>query len=170
MTWYSPILMNPSMHPSWATDARGAPTAVASRDAGIGSAWASGMWTWAGDDPRRPALAQARPPAAAVERTASARAARHLRAPLDVLRQMSEAARVSGLSESEVWVEAAREWLRRREGEPGAAPAAPVAPAQLERPAASQRRGARRWDEIDALLIALRGPAAPVAHEGAPAA
>src|SRR5512146_1305942 len=104
MTWYSPILMNPSMHPSWATDARGAPTAVASRDAGIGSAWASGMWTWAGDDPRRPALAQARPPAAAVERTASARAARHLRAPLDVLRQMSEAARASGLSESEVWV------------------------------------------------------------------
>ena len=168
MTWYSPILMNPSNTPSWATGARGASIAAEPRGAGIGSAWASGAWTWADAAPRRSELAQARP--ATTERSASARAARQLRAPLDVLRQMSEAAQASGLSESEVWVEAAREWLRRREGEPGAAPAAPVAPAQAERPATTPRRGVRRWDEIDALLIELRGPATSIAHEGAPAA
>lgn len=172
MTWYSPILINPSNTPSWATDARGASTASEPRGAGIGSAWASGVWAWAGACPRPPEPAPASPAAAAsaTERVASARAARQLRAPLDVLRQMSEAARASGLSESEVWVAAAREWLRRREGEPGAPPATPAAPAQAERPAAASRRGARRWEEIDALLIELRGPAAPAAHEGAPAA
>lgn len=163
MTWFSPVLMNAT----WATDERGArsgePLSV-----GIGSAWASGAWAWAGSA-AQPARG-AQPVAAQPRRAASAQPGANLRAPVELLARMSEAAQARGLSESDVWVEAAREWLRRREGEAGAAPVAPVAPAHAEPSVAPIRRSARRWDEIDALLIELRRAAAARACEGAPAA
>lgn len=160
MTWFSPILMNTT----WATDERGARSGEP-QSAGIGSAWASGAWAWAGSSAQ-----VTQPVAAAPKRAVAAQPGARLRAPVELLTRMSEAAQARGLSESDVWVEAAREWLRRREGEAGAAPVAPVAPAQAEPSVAPIRRSARRWDEIDALLIELRHAAVARTCEGAPAA
>lgn len=158
MTWFSPMLMNTT----WAADERGARPGQP-HNVGIGSAWASGAWAWAGS--------AAQPASATLRRAATtAQAGANLRAPVDLLARMSEVAQACGRSESDVWAEAAREWLRRREGEAGAAPVAPIAPAQAEWPVAPTRRSARRWDEIDALLIELRGAAAARQREGAPAA
>ncbi|MGH2502596.1 MAG: hypothetical protein ACRDID_08790, partial [Ktedonobacterales bacterium] len=147
MTWFSPILMNTT----WATDERGARSG---EPQSIGSAWASGAWAWAGSAAQPVQIAQ--PMAAASMRAAPAQPGASLRAPVELLARMSEAARACGRSESDVWVEAAREWLRRRDSETGAAPVAPITPAQSEPSAASTRRSARRWDEIDALLFELR--------------
>jgi hypothetical protein len=169
MTWFSPILMNAT----WATDERGARSGEP-QSIGIGSAWASGAWAWAGSAAQPAQIAQpvqiAQPIAAASRRAAPVQPGASLRAPVELLARMSEAARVCGRSESDVWVEAAREWLRRRDSETGAAPVAPVAPALSEPSAAPTRRSARRWDEIDALLIELRRAAVARACEGAPAA
>ncbi len=167
MTWFTPILM---IH----DDRSAAPYAVRVADstrfgvvsgsgAGLGSARAASQWAWSAE-PVRPTRPAPLTPAAAA-RAAVARGGACLRAPVEVLSQMSAAARAAGRSESEVWVEAAREWLRRREGEPGAPPAAaqPVA--------MPPRRVTRAWDDIDALLIALRAPAAALPDcAGAPAA
>ncbi|HEX2349664.1 MAG TPA: hypothetical protein VHI51_14625 [Ktedonobacterales bacterium] len=158
MTWFSPMLMNTT----WAADERAARSGQP-HSVGIGSAWASGAWAWAGS--------AAQPVSATPRRAATtAQAGANLRAPVDLLARMSEVAQACGRSESDVWVEAAREWLRRREGEAGAAPVAPIAPAQAVWPDAPTRRSARRWDEIDALLIELRGAVAARQREGAPAA
>ncbi|HEY7973969.1 MAG TPA: hypothetical protein VID72_01385 [Ktedonobacterales bacterium] len=166
MTWFSPILMNTT----WATDERGARSGEL-HGVGIGSAWASGAWAWAGSAAQPAQIAQiVQPMAAASRRAAPAQPGASLRAPVELLARMSEAARACGRSESDVWVEAAREWLRKREGEAGAAPVAPMTPAQSEPSAAPTRRSARRWDEIDALLIELRRAAVARACEGAPAA
>ena len=163
MTWFSPILMNTT----WATDERGARSGEP-HGVSIGSAWASGAWAWAGSAAQPVQIAQ--PMAAASRRAAPALPGASLRAPVELLARMAEAARACGRSESDVWVEAAREWLRRRDSETGAAPVAPIAPAQSEPSSAPTRRSARRWDEIDALLIELRRAALARACEGAPAA
>jgi hypothetical protein len=170
MSWFTPILLT--------HDERGALASLAADSArfgagpgsgigsggGLGSARASSQWAWS--------VAPAQPPAqmtpSAVTRAAIAHEGACLRAPVELLSRMSEAARVSSRSESEVWVEAAREWLRRREGEPGAPPAAPTAPPA---PTVAPRRATRLWDDIDALLIELRAPAAALPDcAGAPAA
>jgi len=86
-----------------------------------------------------------------------------LRAPRDTMRQMELVAARLGRSESEVWAEAAREWLDHRAGvimlrdddrddEPP-----PAAPAALPQPL----RPTRSWTAIDALLADLRAPADP---------
>lgn len=168
MTWFTPMLLTTDFssgaRPSLTTHSPDAGTAR-----GLGTAQASGQWAWSAT-PARPtgeAPAERTP-----TRATTAREGACLRAPVELLSQMSEAARALGRSESEVWVEAAREWLRRREGEPGAPPAAAAQMAgPLAGPITVARRIPRGWDEIDALLIALRAPASPRAErEGVPAA
>ena len=159
MSWFTPILLthddrNTSAQLSADTMRWAGATAGAAPSAGLGSARTSGQWAWA-DAPARPAAA-ARP-------AAPAREGASLRAPVELLGQMAEAARALGRSESDVWVEAAREWLRRRELAPVTPPAAPAQ-------SATPHRIARVWDDIDALLIELRAPAAAREQEGAPAA
>ncbi|HEY7849932.1 MAG TPA: hypothetical protein VIC27_07685 [Ktedonobacterales bacterium] len=183
MSWFTPILMTVDQHSvgassPYATESFFAATtsAAVGRGAGLGSARASGQWAWSAEPVRLTPPAQMATQAAttasgaSVTRGAAAREGACLRAPVALLSQMSEAARALGRSESEVWVEAARAWLRKREGEPGAPPAA-AAPTAVE-PVSAPRRIARLWDDIDALLFELRAPALAVAHEceGVPAA
>ena len=177
MSWFTPILLTPNERSSGACAPRAADSysaesiaaSMTHASAGLGSARASVQWAWAVEPALMPPTTQ-EIPAAASAHTASAAQGTCLRAPVEVLREMSAAARGLGRSESEVWVEAAREWLRRREGEPGAPPAAaaPVVASSVAAP----RRISRLWDDIDALLIELRAPAIAAAHEcdGAPAA
>jgi hypothetical protein len=63
---------------------------------------------------------------------------------------MSEAAWATGRGEEEIWIEAAREWLRRRlrDDEPP-----PTAPASAW---PSDPRITRTWAAIDALVAELR--------------
>ena len=160
MSWFTPILLT---HDDWSVTAQrvadgrgagyGAPV-VATPARGLGSARAGGSWTWA-DAPARSGAKTAAP---VVEH--AARAGASLRAPVELLGQMAEAARALGRSESDVWVEAAREWLRRRELTPVTPPAAPAHSAE-------PRRVARVWDDIDALLVELRAPVASCEHQGA---
>lgn len=74
---------------------------------------------------------------------------RVLRVPRALLDLMTEAASAVGVSEQEVWTEAARLWLREHsvsdEPPPGA-------------PALANPRRARTWATIDALLTDLRQP------------
>ena len=86
-----------------------------------------------------------------------------LRTPRDTMRQMELVAARLGRSESEVWSEAAHEWLARRAGvvmlfdddrDDDPPPAAPTA---LPLPLRPQRS----WTAIDALLADLRAPADP---------
>lgn len=171
MSWFSPILLtrddsNPYSLPSGAAfgasfgSADGA-APRAGRSAGLGSAQAGGRWAWA-DAPARPQTAAT----TTVDVRAAEREGACLRAPVDLLSRMSEAARALGRSESEIWVEAARDWLNRHEL---ALATAPAAPAPAPAPEVS-RRMTRVWDDIDVLLSDLRAPLAQPSREGAPAA
>lgn len=162
MSWLSPILLTRDDHgASLSRVTAVAPTAPARTaqpaHVGLGSASAGAAWTWVATS--APSTSeQTLHYNASVVRTARAqpRGASAVRAPIDLLAKMSEAARTQGRSESDVWVEAAREWLRRRDGvetPPSAAPAYVAAPAT---PAP---RMTRVWGEIDAVLQALRAPA-----------
>ena len=133
--------------------------AVAAPSGGLGSARAGSQWAWA-DAPARPAATPA-PTLAPARETGEGSC---VRAPVDVLRRMSAAAQAQGRSESDVWVEAAREWLRRREVAP--TPPPPAASAT----SVPSRRIARIWDDIDALLVELRAPLTANDHDDAPAA
>lgn len=157
MSWSTPILLTRDERSvaahllagvTGARVASGPSTPVA----GLGSARAASEWAWA-EGPARPAAAPAR-------------VAAHgscVRAPADVLARMSAIAEAQGRSESDVWVEAAREWLRRREVAPVTPPVASAPPVVVA------RRVARVWDAIDALLVDLRSPTASD-HDDAPAA
>ena len=107
---------------------------------GLGTARAGASWRWAA-------------PAQVIDLHREAPASEPVAAPISipagVLREMREAARASGRSESAVWAEAAREWLRRRQHDDGPLPPAPSAalPVPLR---------ARSWDSIDAVLAELR--------------
>lgn len=192
MSWFTPILLTINERSSGACAPRAAEVTsaaasaertaqtgaqrVAGRDAGLGSARAAAEWAWSAAPAQLPTPATYSARAATIH-TVSAAQGTCLRAPVEVLRQMSDAAYGLGRSESEVWVEAAREWLRRREGEPGAPPAA-AAPivasigASIGASSVAPRRITRLWDDIDALLIELRAPASAPEHacDGAPAA
>lgn len=184
MSWFTPILLTPNERSSGACAPRAANSAsagtitaagaqrAAERGAGLGSARVGVQWAWSASPAQMTITAPAMT-AAATTHAVSAAQGTCLRAPVEVLRQMSAAACGLGRSESEVWVEAAREWLRKREGEPGAPPAAaaPVV-ASVGAGSVAPRRITRLWDDIDALLIELRAPAIAAAHgcDGAPAA
>lgn len=156
MSWLSPILLTRDDHgASLSTVTAVAPARAA--HAGLGSASAGSAWAWT-SAPASAASTTTLRYSAPAARAASVqpRGASAVRAPIELLTKMSEAARAQGRSESDVWVEAAREWLRRRDGvetPPSAAPAYAAAPAS---PAP---RMTRVWGEIDAVLQALRTPA-----------
>lgn len=154
MSWSTPILLtrdDRSVAAQLLTDVTGG--RVSGVAASLGSAWASGEWAWA-ETPTRWTQTPTR-----VRTRGSC-----VRAPAEVLARMSAAASTQGRSESDVWVEAAREWLRRRE-------IAPVAPPTASAPPVSAtRRVTRVWDAIDALLVELRAPAVAPDHDDAPAA
>ena len=105
MTWFAPVLVafedrfgsvTPDMWASW-------PAA-----GGLGSAVA-GPWSW----DNAPATTGAQRAQPAPRQPAGVR----LTAPAGTLRRMADAAHALGRSESDVWVEAAREWLQRHEPE-----------------------------------------------------
>lgn len=85
-----------------------------------------------------------------------------LRVPREVLRLMTEAAWAEGRSEEEIWIEAAREWLRRRTREDDPPPTAPAS----AYPGAPRATAA--WAVIDALVAELR-LTAPAATGGSAA-
>lgn len=91
----------------------------------------------------------------------SAQQHRLLHMPGAVLRGMAEAAWASGRSEEEIWIEAAREWLRRNAREDEPPPSAPAAAAP------PHPRFTRAWAAIDSLLGDLRATprAAPLAPQ-----
>jgi|SRR5690348_15979653 len=119
----------------------------------LGAASAGRSWRWAAareGDIASPHTVESAPPPAIPTTT--------LRMSALLLRMMDDAARASGREAAEVWAEAAREWLRRRDrhdDEPQ--PPAPVA-AALAVPRRDQV-----WCGIDAVLADLRAPRPPVA-------
>ena len=102
----------------------------------LGSAAIAGRWQWAGT--MRPQPSPPAPRMAAV------------RMPPALLEEMAAAARVSGRSLSDVWAEAAREWLSQHAREDEPQPPTPAA-AALAVP-----RPPRSWVGIDAILSDLR--------------
>jgi hypothetical protein len=71
---------------------------------------------------------------------------------------MALAARMAGKSEDEVWAEAARAWLQRRECDDDFPPTPPAAAQPCP------RRERTAWVAIDALLVDLRAqPSEPAA-------
>ena len=145
MTWFAPVLVAfedrfgsvaPDMWSSW-------PAA-----GGLGSAVA-GPWSW--DNAPAATGGSIQPaPQPAPRQPAGVR----LTAPAGTLRRMADAAHALGRSESDVWVEAAREWLQRHEpedpdgGHTLYSSHAPIAP--------SIARRARVWRAIDDVLDTLR--------------
>lgn len=112
---------------------------------GLGAARAGVTWRWA--SPASPVVQ-----ASGVRRApAMAPGATPIAVPERLLRAMRAAACASGRSESEVWAEAAREWLRQRQQDDGPLP--PPAAAALAIP-----RRARSWSAIDVVLADLRQP------------
>jgi hypothetical protein len=86
--------------------------------------------------------------------TSATETPREVRIPSEVLRAMAAAAAQTGRRESELWAEAAREWLDRQE--PGNDP--PPALAALAPTAALRASRDRGWGAIDILLSDLRAP------------
>ena len=87
-----------------------------------------------------------------------------VRIPEGVLRTMRKAAWSAGRTESEIWAEAAREWLMRRARDDEPQPPTPAA-AALPVP-----RMAHAWHAIDALLAELRMSSRETSPVSAPAA
>jgi len=129
---------------------------------GLGTARAGERWRWA---PVRVELRPQGATTAADERSQPRRVATSasaVRIPEGVLRTMREAAWNEGRTESEIWAEAAREWLMRRARDDEPQPPTPAA-AALPVP-----RIAHAWHAIDALLAELR--ASSIAPISTPAA
>ncbi len=121
----------------------------------------AGSWSW---DSMPPASARESPQCPA----SCEREGVHLSAPREMLRRMASAARALGRSESDIWVEAAREWLLRHEPE-GAAGRRANSGAR-ETPAITFRaRRMRAWREIDGVLDTLRDETRPAEPESVPA-
>lgn len=150
MTWFTPITLtrdepcSPSSLDSWAAwPATGS----------LGSAVAGG-WSWDGARPSpRPAAPSSR--LASTYASAFAPAGVRLRAPRNILARMAGAAGALGRSESDIWIEAAREWLSRHEPESSGGGGSRFAPALT--PADGQwARRSRAWRDIDGVLADLR--------------
>jgi hypothetical protein len=143
MTWFSPLLVpNEDRFGGLAPDVWSAwPSAE-----GLGSAIA-GAWSW-DTAPSKNARDGAR------QQPARRPEAVRLSAPSETLRRMARAARALGRAESDVWVEAAREWLQRHapEGDGGGPePLASRTPSD-----STLLRRCREWRAIDAVLDTLR--------------
>jgi hypothetical protein len=117
---------------------------------GLGSAVA-GAWSWSPE--RTASLTQPRQN----RRFTSANGAR-LHAPADILQRMAAAAQALGCDESDIWVEAAREWLSRHAPSAAGAPVTSGArqeePRCMDNPVSARR--SRLWCDIDSVLDSLR--------------
>jgi hypothetical protein len=145
MTWFAPALVTTEDRFRSSAPDVWAPSPGAS---GLGSAIA-GPWSW--DERSSTSAMRGMGGTHAAPRTP---AGVRLNAPAGTLRRMAEAARALGRSESDVWVEAAREWLLRHYPEnsnEGHAPCSAQAPA-----AHALTRRLRAWRAIDDLLDTLR--------------
>lgn len=123
---------------------------------GLGSAIA-GSWSWASEHPT-----STQPPRARRESRFTSATGARLHAPADVLQRMAEAADTLGRDESDIWVEAAREWLARHTPETTGGPANGAGRQQEPRRLASgvSARRSRLWRDIDGVLDSLRERAA----------
>jgi hypothetical protein len=111
----------------------------------MASASAGTTWRWASTT-RAPVASEAILPAMPVEPA-------RVRIPADLVRRMSLEAQLTGMSESEVWAEAARAWLQRRDRDDDFPPTPPAAAQPCP------RRERTAWVAIDALLLDLRARA-----------
>jgi hypothetical protein len=148
MTWLAPIPLLPEAggetsgvwpislptHPL-------SPTSGATSRA-MGSASAGPAWRWTSATHERAVIT----PVLALPPVEPA----HVRIPADLVRRMSLEAELAGKSESEVWAEAARAWLQRRERDDDFPPTPPAAAQPCP------RRERTAWVAIDALLVDLR--------------
>ena len=134
----------------------------------LGSARAVRHWRWAHPNAAHASsqhpLAYGPGTGGATERRVVATSASAVRIPEAILRLMREAAWSAGRTESEIWAEAAREWLTRRMLDDEPQPPTPAA-AALPLP-----RVVGAWEAIDLVLHDLRkaprldpSPAAPAA-------
>jgi hypothetical protein len=112
----------------------------------LGSAVA-GPWSWSTEQPERTSERLPR-------RFTSTSGAR-LHAPASVLQEMADAAQALGRDESDIWVEAAREWLARHIPQTSTGGPGRQEPIRRTLPAASARRS-RLWRDIDHVLSSLR--------------
>lgn len=137
VTAEAPASPGPSAHPVRIS---------ASASASLGTASAFERWQWAGTVSVAPIAA------APVASVAPAPKVAAVRIPPLLLEEMSTAAHLCGRSLSDIWAEAAREWLRRHahEHEPEPQPPTPAA-AALAVP-----RPTRSWAAIDTVLAELR--------------
>lgn len=148
MTWLAPIPMIPETSAEtarfWPVAAPAQPLSLPSGEPSraMASASAGPAWRWISASPAatRAEIAPLSPPVKPG----------HVRIPVDLIRRMSLEARLSGKSESEVWAEAARAWLSRRERDDDLPPTPPAAAQPCP------RRERTAWVAIDALLIDLR--------------
>lgn len=122
----------------------------------LGAATAAPIWGWA--RPSRSGARQVETVAAEVTRRGATTAPERTELPMapTLLRAMTEAARATGRSESEVWAEAAREWLRWHTH--GDDPQPPEPGASAPHPAAVRDERERCWQAIDVLVNDLRAP------------
>lgn len=155
MTWFTPTLLTrdeSSGHvglDSWSSwPASG----------GMGSAVAGG-WSWA-----RGRATSARAAITPPDPELTPAGVR-LRAPREILARMAEAAGALGRSESDIWVEAAREWLIRHE--PDGSTGGPRLAATAFSANGQRARRSRAWRDIDGVLERLRDTPHDTEHESA---
>lgn len=144
MTWFSPVASAVEYPFSDFTSSDWTLRPGASR---LGSAVA-GSWSWVGSQAGSVPSGAHRPEPGIAEGV-------RLSAPPEILRRMAKAARALGRSESDIWVEAAREWLLRHEPENPTGSRA-MSGARDEMVATRYTRRARIWRDIDDVLDTLR--------------
>jgi hypothetical protein len=148
MTWLAPIPLFPEASAersaAWPVSPPMRPVSPLSNTMarGVASASAGSAWRWVAA-PQLPPLVAPILPTTPVEPA-------HVSIPADLVRRMSLEAQLAGKSESEVWAEAARAWLSRRERDDDLPPTPPAA----AQPRPRCERTA--WVAIDALLVDLR--------------
>ena len=148
MTWLAPIPLLPEASAetsgAWPVSPPVHPVSPSSGTAtpGMSSASAGPTWRWTSAT-YEPAVAEPIVVSTPVEPA-------HVRIPADLVRRMSLEARLSDRSESEVWAEAARAWLMRRDRDDDFPPTPPAAAQPCP------RRERTAWVAIDALLVDLR--------------
>jgi hypothetical protein len=155
MTWFAPVLVAEDRFGCVAPDV----WAVwpAARD--IGSAIA-GPWSW----DNTPTSA---PMTGSIRQASRQPAGVRLSAPAGTVRRMAEAARALGRAESDVWAEAAREWLLRHEPHSPEGGRVPDGAPALAAPPIARR--ARLWRAIDDVLDTLRDDQPEARREPIPA-
>ncbi len=157
MTWFSPV-SNTIEQPF--SDFSSSAWAFSPSASSLGSAIA-GSWTWANSQAVSAPNASYRP------EPGYAKGVR-LSAPPEILRRMARAALALGRSESDIWVEAAREWLLRHEPE-GPIGIRPISGEHDVSATSRYARRARVWRDIDDVLDTLRYETCSAESDSVPA-